>query len=60
MKTIIEEFNEEEIKELLELVPNKNMEDLQYALQGEGFHGQHLDLFDKKLKAGYFTTFREK
>jgi len=28
MKTIIEEFNEEEIKELLELVPNKNMEDL--------------------------------
>ena len=60
MKVIREEFNEEEINELLELLPNKDMKELQYALEGEGFYGQHLKLFDKKLKAGYFTTFREK
>lgn len=36
------------------------MASLQHALEGEGFSGKHLSLFDRKLKAGYFTTFREK
>ena len=36
------------------------MEGLKYALEGEGFKGKHLKEFEKQMKSGYFTTYREK
>ena len=60
MSTIQENFNEQEIAELLEHTPDKKIETLKYALEGDGLAQNHLAAFQKKLKSGYFTSFKEK
>ena len=61
-KVIEEEFSEQEIKQLYKHLPEgmKNQEGLNTALKGEGFNEKHLDNFERKIKRGYFSSFREK
>lgn len=44
----------------MRLVPGGKKENLRYALEGKGIYEMHLENFMRKLKSGYFSSFREK
>ena len=44
----------------MELVPENSLEYLKYALEGVNLVEKNVRSFEKKLRSGYFTPFREK
>lgn len=58
LNVIEKEFNKEEMEELMQLLPQKNMKCLKYAFQGQGLQGNPFTNFERKLKSGYFTSLR--
>ena len=58
MDVVKEYFSGEDLEKLLRLTPNRKIEEIEYALNGKGFHEKHLVEFERKTKNGYFSILR--
>lgn len=59
--TIEEHLTEEEIQELVELLPGKDKSELRYAFDVKDLNGfTPFENFERKLKKGYYTSLRER